>query len=319
MAAAAASGLGSGVYGERSEGSGHHNCTASARPRAAMSGLLGKLFGTGAGGKGGGKGPSPQEAIQRLRDTEEMLSKKQEFLEKKIEQELAAARKHGTKNKRGERGGPGRAASSPATGREGPGERRRGCAAEFVPWLWFLYLSAFILYLLPSLDPSAPSPAALAPQPCFLTPTPPRPLSPWGCPVWESRHSLAVPMSPFPCRDSARLLRGVPCRPCRSHSGKSSGKYRSTLRSGLDLPCCWFLILTNTSLYQNLFYWLWLNLCLFLSALRKSSERVGESRSYSSKCVCCSWDEKLPGRKLASIRKDSEKQKSWEFLGFFWE
>ncbi|KAI1233576.1 hypothetical protein IHE44_0004760, partial [Lamprotornis superbus] len=65
-----------------------------------MSGLLGKLFGTGAGGKGGGKGPSPQEAIQRLRDTEEMLSKKQEFLEKKIEQELAAARKHGTKNKR---------------------------------------------------------------------------------------------------------------------------------------------------------------------------------------------------------------------------
>ncbi|KQK83271.1 hypothetical protein AAES_61600 [Amazona aestiva] len=66
-----------------------------------MSGLLGKLFGTGAGGKGAGKGPSPQEAIQRLRDTEEMLSKKQEFLEKKIEQELAAARKHGTKNKRG--------------------------------------------------------------------------------------------------------------------------------------------------------------------------------------------------------------------------
>ncbi|KAH0619049.1 hypothetical protein JD844_018666 [Phrynosoma platyrhinos] len=43
-----------------------------------MSGLLGKLFGTGPGGKGGGKGPSPQEAIQRLRDTEEMLSKKQE-------------------------------------------------------------------------------------------------------------------------------------------------------------------------------------------------------------------------------------------------
>ncbi|XP_077191408.1 charged multivesicular body protein 4b [Paroedura picta] len=65
-----------------------------------MSGLLGKLFGTGPGGKGAGKGPSPQEAIQRLRDTEEMLSKKQEFLEKKIEQELSAARKHGTKNKR---------------------------------------------------------------------------------------------------------------------------------------------------------------------------------------------------------------------------
>ncbi|KAM5135769.1 charged multivesicular body protein 4b [Mantella aurantiaca] len=59
--------------------------------------VFGKLFGTG--GKGS-KGPSPQEAIQKLRDTEEMLTKKQEFLEKKIEQELAAARKHGTKNKR---------------------------------------------------------------------------------------------------------------------------------------------------------------------------------------------------------------------------
>lgn len=61
--------------------------------------MFGKLFGTG--GKGG-KGPSPQEAIQKLRDTEEMLTKKQEFLEKKIEQELTTARKHGTKNKRGE-------------------------------------------------------------------------------------------------------------------------------------------------------------------------------------------------------------------------
>lgn len=60
--------------------------------------MFGKLFGTG--GKGS-KGPSPQEAIQKLRDTEEMLTKKQEFLEKKIEQELNAARKHGTKNKRG--------------------------------------------------------------------------------------------------------------------------------------------------------------------------------------------------------------------------
>uniref|UniRef100_A0A8C9S252 Charged multivesicular body protein 4b-like n=1 Tax=Scleropages formosus TaxID=113540 RepID=A0A8C9S252_SCLFO len=59
--------------------------------------LLGKLFG-GAGK--GGKTPSPQEAIQRLRDTEEMLTKKQEFLEKKIEQELLTAKKNGTKNKR---------------------------------------------------------------------------------------------------------------------------------------------------------------------------------------------------------------------------
>lgn len=54
-------------------------------------------------GPGGGKsraGPSPQEALARLRETEEMLGKKQEYLEKKIEQELATAKKHGTKNKR---------------------------------------------------------------------------------------------------------------------------------------------------------------------------------------------------------------------------
>ncbi|KAF3703684.1 Charged multivesicular body protein 4c Chromatin-modifying protein 4c [Channa argus] len=47
-----------------------------------------------------GGGPSPQEAIHRLRETEEMLTKKQEYLEKKIEQELMTAKKHGTKNKR---------------------------------------------------------------------------------------------------------------------------------------------------------------------------------------------------------------------------
>lgn len=63
--------------------------------------VFGKLFGAG-GGKAGKGGPTPQDAIQRLRDTEEMLSKKQEFLETKIEQELTAAKKHGTKNKRGE-------------------------------------------------------------------------------------------------------------------------------------------------------------------------------------------------------------------------
>lgn len=62
--------------------------------------LFGKLFGSS--GKGG-KSPSPQEAIQRLRETEEMLSKKQEFLEKKIDQELVTAKRNGTKNKRGER------------------------------------------------------------------------------------------------------------------------------------------------------------------------------------------------------------------------
>ncbi|KAK6178435.1 hypothetical protein SNE40_013225 [Patella caerulea] len=58
--------------------------------------LLAKLF-------GGGKKdqvPSPAEAIQRLREVEEMLLKKSDFLEKKIGQEIATAKKHGTKNKR---------------------------------------------------------------------------------------------------------------------------------------------------------------------------------------------------------------------------
>lgn len=60
--------------------------------------FFGKLFG---GGKSDSKAPTPAEAIQRLRGVEEMLMKKQEFLEHKVEQELALAKKHGTKNKRG--------------------------------------------------------------------------------------------------------------------------------------------------------------------------------------------------------------------------
>lgn len=60
--------------------------------------FLGKLF----SGKKGEPAPTPSEAIQKLRDIENMLTKKQEFLEKKIEVELDSARKNGTKNKRGE-------------------------------------------------------------------------------------------------------------------------------------------------------------------------------------------------------------------------
>lgn len=59
--------------------------------------FLAKVF----GGKKGDKPPTTGEAIQKLRETEEMLMKKQDFLEKKIEQEIAIARKNGTKNKRG--------------------------------------------------------------------------------------------------------------------------------------------------------------------------------------------------------------------------
>ncbi|XP_077126850.1 charged multivesicular body protein 4c isoform X2 [Ranitomeya variabilis] len=63
-----------------------------------------KLFkssgGSGSSSKSRKGGPSPQEALFRLRETEEMLTKKQEYLEKKIEHELATARRHGTKDKR---------------------------------------------------------------------------------------------------------------------------------------------------------------------------------------------------------------------------
>lgn len=43
---------------------------------------------------------SPAEAIQKLRSTEEMLMKKQEFLEGKVTKELVIAKQNGTKNKR---------------------------------------------------------------------------------------------------------------------------------------------------------------------------------------------------------------------------
>ena len=60
----------------------------------SMSGFM-KLFG---GSKG--KPPNTQEAIQRLCDTKEMLEKKSDYLEKKIENEIKTAKHHGTKNKR---------------------------------------------------------------------------------------------------------------------------------------------------------------------------------------------------------------------------
>ena len=56
-----------------------------------------KLFG---GAKSKGKSPSPEEAITQLRETTDMLQKKSEFLEKKIENETSLAKQHGTKQKR---------------------------------------------------------------------------------------------------------------------------------------------------------------------------------------------------------------------------
>lgn len=46
------------------------------------------------------KTPSTGEAIQKLRETEEMLMKKQEFLEKKIDSEVAVAKRNAKTNKR---------------------------------------------------------------------------------------------------------------------------------------------------------------------------------------------------------------------------
>jgi hypothetical protein len=54
----------------------------------------------------GGKKPEPvattSESIQKLRDTENMLLKKQEFLEQKLEAELKIAKENASSNKRGE-------------------------------------------------------------------------------------------------------------------------------------------------------------------------------------------------------------------------
>lgn len=44
--------------------------------------------------------PTAGEAIQKLRETEDMLTKKSDFLEKKIEQEILTAKKNGKTNKR---------------------------------------------------------------------------------------------------------------------------------------------------------------------------------------------------------------------------
>ncbi|GJQ78394.1 putative Snf7 protein [Trypoxylus dichotomus] len=52
------------------------------------------------GGKKGEKGPTTGEAIQKLRETEDMLIKKQDFLEKKITQEIVVAKQNASKNKR---------------------------------------------------------------------------------------------------------------------------------------------------------------------------------------------------------------------------
>ncbi|CAL4118748.1 unnamed protein product [Meganyctiphanes norvegica] len=61
---------------------------------------LGKIFSSSKGKGKKNAAPSAGEAIQKLRDTEEMLIKKQEYLETKIGKELDIAKKNGTKDKR---------------------------------------------------------------------------------------------------------------------------------------------------------------------------------------------------------------------------
>ena len=46
--------------------------------------------------------PTPQMAIQKLLEIEELMNKRQSVLEKKIEEELKIAKQNGTKNKRGD-------------------------------------------------------------------------------------------------------------------------------------------------------------------------------------------------------------------------
>lgn len=63
---------------------------------AAIMSVLQRMF----GGKNKENIPTTEDAIQKLRQTEEMLEKKQEFLEKKIDMENATAKKHAKTNKR---------------------------------------------------------------------------------------------------------------------------------------------------------------------------------------------------------------------------
>jgi len=65
------------------------------------SGVLSRMF--GGSSKGGGKSKTaqtPQEAIQQLRDVEDVLNKKVEHLEGKINEETAIARRDARTNKR---------------------------------------------------------------------------------------------------------------------------------------------------------------------------------------------------------------------------
>ena len=44
--------------------------------------------------------PTPEEAMNKLRETEQMLTKKSEYIESQIQDQVALAKKHGMKNKK---------------------------------------------------------------------------------------------------------------------------------------------------------------------------------------------------------------------------
>jgi len=58
------------------------------------------IFGIKIGGKKEAAACSPSEAVQKLREVENILEKKQEYLERKIVEEISIAKQQGTKNKR---------------------------------------------------------------------------------------------------------------------------------------------------------------------------------------------------------------------------
>lgn len=58
--------------------------------------IFGKLFGKSKEEKA----PTPQEAIQKLLEVEDLMVKRQGVLEKKIDEEIKVAKANGTKNKR---------------------------------------------------------------------------------------------------------------------------------------------------------------------------------------------------------------------------
>ena len=65
--------------------------------RVLVMDALAKAFGVGKKGQP----PTAREAIVKLKETEDLLGKKSEYVEEKIQRELASARKHGSKNKSG--------------------------------------------------------------------------------------------------------------------------------------------------------------------------------------------------------------------------